>query len=78
MYGIVRCPRCGGHRLVKPSSRGIMVICTGCGLNTAKSETPPAAGGVNIVIELESVGRRQICTQALPVCVSGPVPRGYP
>jgi hypothetical protein len=35
------CPRCGGYRLLKQSTEGVLVICSGCGLTTAEPELPP-------------------------------------
>ncbi len=45
MFSRPRCPRCGGHRLVRRSPRGILVVCAGCGLTTTEPELPrpPAA-----------------------------------
>lgn len=42
MYGINRCPRCGGHRLPKPLAGEIFVMCVGCGLMTDEPEFPGA------------------------------------
>ena len=28
------CPRCGGYRLLRQRTEGVLVICSGCGLTT--------------------------------------------
>jgi len=44
MYGINRCPRCGGHRLLRRSAREVLAVCAGCGLVTNEPEIAPGAG----------------------------------
>jgi hypothetical protein len=48
MYGINRCPRCGGHRLLKPLAGGIFVLCVGCGLMTDEPELPLPPSATNL------------------------------
>jgi hypothetical protein len=45
MYGLNRCPRCGGHRLIRRSGREILGMCAGCGLvgNVPEVRPPPSA-----------------------------------
>jgi uncharacterized Zn finger protein len=41
MYGINRCPRCAGYRLLRQSPQGVLVVCAGCGLVTTEPAPPP-------------------------------------
>jgi hypothetical protein len=70
VHSIVRCPRCGGQRLVQLSLQGILVLCVGCGLLTTELELPPPPALINVGDESESIGRRQSCRHALPTCDS--------
>jgi hypothetical protein len=75
---IGRCPRCGGHRLARPSPPGILLICAGCGLRTTEPELPPPPGVIKVGTDLESRGRRETCRQALPASGLLLTPRNYP
>jgi len=44
LCGINRCPRCGGHRLLRRSGREVLAVCAGCGLVTNEPNTAPEAG----------------------------------
>jgi ribosomal protein L37AE/L43A len=76
MYGLNRCPRCGGHRLIRRSGSETFVICAGCGLTSTEPGFPApaiAATGVETVLL-----RRQIWTLETPVCKSPLVPTKHP
>jgi ribosomal protein L37AE/L43A len=65
MYGLNRCPRCGGHRLIRRSANETFVICAGCGLTTTEPASPPPlrASGFD-----PAILRRQTWTLESPVC----------
>ncbi len=55
----LRCPRCGGHRLLGRSPPGILLVCAGCGLVTTGSEpSPPGAPVADAGIDNWRAGHR--------------------
>jgi ribosomal protein L37AE/L43A len=76
MYGLNRCPRCGGHRLIRRSASDTFLICAGCGLASTEPGFPPphtATTGFETVLL-----RRQMWTLELPVCRSPLMPMKHP
>jgi len=75
MYGLNRCPRCGGHRLIRRSASGTFVICAGCGLTSTEHVFPHPPFATSFEPALL---RRQTWRLELPVWRSPLVPMKHP
>ncbi len=62
MFSLSRCPRCGGHRLVRRCPREILVVCAGCGLTTTEPELPPPPAATITATDLRVILARHHVT----------------
>jgi uncharacterized Zn finger protein len=77
MYGLNRCPRCGGHRLIRRWVREILVICAGCGLVATVPEVRPPPSAATAGADLAMVRRHQRRLESL-ICGDQLTPMNHP